>query len=128
MKTTPFLEHICYDMFEERDNITFRPMMGGFTLYKDGKVFAIINDEKFYFKGDKDTEEWYLKNGAKKFWYIRKGKKQYMNYFLVPEDILEDRNFFQEWVDVALTVANKVTSKPASLDVSARTLVKRKNN
>lgn len=85
--------------------------MGGFTLYKDGKVFAIIDDEKLYLKGDKDTQMWYLDHSAKKFWYMREGKKQYMNYFLVPEDVLEDRSSFEEWTEVALTVANKAKKK-----------------
>ena len=111
MKTTPFLEHICYDLFEERDNVTTRAMMGGFTLYKDGKVFAIVDDEKLYLKGDKDTEDWYMKNGAKKFWYMREGKKQHMNYFLVPNDVFEDREVFNEWFDIALTVENKPKKK-----------------
>ena len=105
MKTIPFLEYVLYDVFGESEAVTARAMMGGFTLYKEGKVFAIVEDEKVYLKGDTKTEAWYLEHKAKKFWYMREGKKQYMNYFLVPEDILENREEFATWVDVALSVA-----------------------
>ena len=105
MKTTPFLEYIVYDVFGESEAITYRAMMGGYTLYKDGKVFAIVDDEKLYFKGSKDTESWYLEHGAKKFWYMKEGKIQYMNYFLMPNEIFENREEFALWFEIALSVA-----------------------
>ncbi len=99
------MEYVVYDVFGEGEGITYRAMMGGYTLYKDGKVFAIIDDEKLYFKGSSNTEGWYLEHGAKKFWYMKEGKKQYMNYFLMPSDVLENKDEFSEWFDMALSVA-----------------------
>ena len=105
MKITPFLEYVLYDVFGDSEAITYRAMMGGYTLYKDGKVFAIADNEKLYFKGSKDTESWYLKHGAEKFWYMKEGKKQYMNYFLMPSETLENREEFSEWFEMAMSVA-----------------------
>lgn len=105
MKTTPFLEYVVYDIFGESEPITFRAMMGAHVLYYDGKTFAIVDGEKLYFKGDKITEQWYMEHGAKKFWYMKEGKKQYMNYFLVTAETLENHDVFLEWFGVALSVA-----------------------
>lgn len=82
-------------------------MMGGYTLYADGKVFAIVSDDQLWFKGSNELAEWYLSRGSKKFSYIREGKEQGMNYFLVPELIIENRDTLDEWIDVALSVAKQ---------------------
>ena len=105
MKITPFLEYVLYDAFGESEAITYRAMMGGYTLYKDGKVFAIVGNEKLYFKGSNDTESWYLKHGAEKFWYMKEEKIQYMNYFLIPNETLDSREEFALWFEMALSVA-----------------------
>ena len=98
-------------MVDESLAVNDREMMGGYVRYSNGKVFALIDDETLWFKGSKDTEKWYLERGSKKFSYTKKdtktGKKkvQTMNYFLVPEDVLEQRETLREWVDVALSVS-----------------------
>jgi DNA transformation protein len=111
MKVTPFLEYVLYDLFGDNPKVSARAMMGGYTLYMEGKVFAIVDDEILYLKGDKDTEGWYVEHSAKKFWYMKEGKKQFMNYFKIPEEVLENRDQFNEWVDVALSVAEKAKKK-----------------
>lgn len=105
MKTTPFLEYILYDVLDESLHVSARPMMGGYILYSDGKVFALVDKEQVWFKGSHDLAEWYLSHGSKKFSYMKEEKEQEMNYFLVPEDVLENREVLSEWVDVALSVA-----------------------
>ena len=111
MKSSSFLDYVQYDALDESLQVTARAMMGGFVLYSKGKVFAIVDDETLWFKGAKNTEKWYLERGSKKFSYTKKdkttGKKkiQTMNYFLVPGDVLEERELLQEWIDVALSVS-----------------------
>ena len=114
MKTTPFLDYLLGDVFEESLHISARAMMGGYTLYSDGKVFAIVSEETLWFKGSNETAEWYLSRGSKKFSYTKEGKEQGMNYFLVPEEIIESRSSLQEWLDVALSVATLPKKKSKS--------------
>lgn len=116
MKTTPFLDYILYDIFGENEPITKRQMMGAHVLYYEGKTFAIVEDEGLWFKGSNDIEEWYLSRGSKKFWYMKvdkdgKKKKQYMNYFYVPQEVYEDKDKREEWLVVALTVATLAERK-----------------
>lgn len=102
---TPFLMYVMYDVLDESLNITSRAMMGGYMLYSHGKVFAIVEDEQLWFKGSNELKEWYLTRGSKKFSYRREGELQEMNYYLVPEEVIEDKEQFNEWLDTALSVA-----------------------
>lgn len=111
MKSSPFLEYLLGDVFDESLHVTARAMMGGYTLYSDGKVFAIAESDELWFKGSNDLAEWYLSRGSKKFSYRKEGKEQGMNYFRVPEDVIENRQILDEWLDVALSVATVPKSK-----------------
>lgn len=134
MKTTPFLEHILYDIFDEKDNVTARAMMGAHVLYMDGKVFAIAEDDQLWLKGSDELAGWYTSRGAKKFGYMKparsaggEGKEQGMNYFSVPEDVLEDRGVFGEWLSVALSVATLPKAKKSKGKSKYATLKEKKN-
>lgn len=105
MKTSPFLEYLLGDIFDESLHVTARAMMGGHVLYSEGKVFAIAEDDELWFKGSKDTADWYLSRGSRKFSYLKEGKEQEMNFFFVPAEVVEDRERLDEWLDVALSVA-----------------------
>jgi len=105
MKSAPFLDHILYDIFSENDPITARTMMGAHVLYYEGKTFAIVENDELWFKGSKDTEAWYMARGSKKFCYMKKNIQQYMNYYLVPQEVYEDKNSREDWLEIALSVA-----------------------
>lgn len=104
MKMTPFLEHVVYDFFSESDPITFRPMMGGYILYYEGRTFAIVFGEELYFKGTEDLGDWYMLRGSKQFMYTRNKEEHYLYYFSVPPEVYEDKTIFYEWLQVALSV------------------------
>ncbi len=104
MKTTPFLDYVLYDVFNEKDNVTLRAMMGGYILYKEGKVFALVEEDTLWLKGSDTVKEWYLSRGSKKFRYLKKGKSQEMNFFLVPNDVLESKEEFKIWLEVVFSV------------------------
>ncbi len=114
MKSTPFLEYILYDIFGEQEPISARAMMGAHILYYEGKAFAIVENDELYFKGSKELTDWYLSRGSKQFRVSRprglavnksEGKDAYLYYFLVPQEVYEDKVAKEEWLDVALSVA-----------------------
>ena len=105
MKSNPYIEYLLGDIFDESLHVTTRAMMGGHTLYSEGKVFAIAENDELWFKGSDELASWYMSRGSKKFSYMKEGKPQGMNYFLVPEDVIENRESLKEWLDVALSVA-----------------------
>lgn len=111
MKMTPFLEYVLYDIFGESEPITARSMMGAHILYYEGKAFAIVEQEELYLKGSKELASWYINRGSRQFTYIKEGKDAHLYYFLVPPDVYENKNIFNDWLDVALSVAKKPNKK-----------------
>lgn len=105
MKSSPFLDYIMYDIFGENEPITARAMMGAHILYYEGKAFAIVDKDELYFKGSKELMVWYEERGSKRFGYQKEGKDAHLYYFLVPSEIYEDKERREEWLDVALSVA-----------------------
>lgn len=100
-KMDPFLEYVLYDLFGESEPITWRAMMGAYMLYYEGKPFAIVEREELYFKGSKETKDWYLERGSKQFTYKKKGQDAHLYYFFAPEEVCEDREALREWSNVA---------------------------
>jgi DNA transformation protein len=107
MKTNPFLEYILYDVVSGMGPVTFLPMMGGYVLYFEGKVFGMVHGEEFYLKGDKILAAWYESRGGTRFTYTKNNKEAYLYYFSVPASIYEDRDKLSEWIDIALTASEK---------------------
>ena len=44
------------EAMEPLGNVSFRRMMGGATLYLDGTIFAILDDDEIWFKADEETQ------------------------------------------------------------------------
>jgi DNA transformation protein and related proteins len=117
MKTTPFLNYIIYDVFGESEQITWRAMMGAYVLYYEGKVFAIVDGDELYFKGGKELKDWYLERGGKQFTYTKNGEGARLYYFLVPQEIYENKETLDMWLLVALTVAKLPKKKKLTRDL-----------
>lgn len=92
MKKEPeFLEHVR-DVLTAFGHITFRAMFGGYGVYKNGIIFAIIADEMLYLKTHKTNQKDFENIGSEAFTYDKgDGKKATMSYWLVTDDLMEDR-------------------------------------
>lgn len=88
------------------EGIIFKSMFGGYGIYKDGIVFAIIADDQLFFKVNDDLKEQYESMGSTPFTYENnKGKKISMSYWELPADILENDEELEKWVDQSVAVS-----------------------
>lgn len=111
-KTNPFHEYVMNEVFYEIDGVTSRPMFGGFGIYKDGFFFALISDDELYFKVDDSNKQDFEKLGSKQFAYaMPNGKVMMMNYWELPEKIIDNREKLSKWVEKAVEVAQKAKKK-----------------
>jgi DNA transformation protein and related proteins len=102
-KDTSFHDYIVYDLMGDFSGITSKAMFGGYGIYKDGVIFAIIAESELYMKGRKETEHFFQSRGSHQFTYSKNDGKTYaMNYWFVPEEVYEDKDALEEWVDAAL--------------------------
>jgi len=113
MKNDEFAEYVLGDVLGDIPGVTSRKMFGGWGIYKDGTFFALIADGGLYFKVDDSTRKNYEALGSKPFVYDSRGKKVTMSYWLLPEEIIEDKDVLFEWVEKSVAAGrnNKKTKK-----------------
>lgn len=71
--------------------VTAKRMFGGFGLYLDGLMFAIIVDDSLYLKADAENRAAYAARDMAPFVYERQGKPVAMAYHALPGEALDDR-------------------------------------
>jgi len=92
------------DLFAVVGEITTRKMMGGLSIYANGKIFSIMRqDGRLYIKAAGPLAERLDAAGGKLFTYDKKdGKQGHMNYLTLPEAALDDPEAACEWANASL--------------------------
>lgn len=114
MVANEYRDYIMHDLLGGTSDLTTKSMFGGHALYKGGTIFGIIIDDILYFKVDERNIHLYEKADSKPFTYMR-GKKTYaMSYFEVPDDVLEDREKLEEYVETSMLINEDIARAKAS--------------
>ena len=99
--------------------ITTRPMFGGLTFFAEGRAFALADDGVIYFKVDDSNRPDFVAAGKGPFLPFGDPDKP-MQYYELPEEVLEDPEALAQWMAKAIAVAMKVKPKAKSKAKSAR--------
>ena len=111
-KDSSFHDYVLYDLFEGIPNIRSTRMFGGYGFYKDNIFFALIFDDQLYFKVDDENKGDYEEYSSEPFVYEKKGDREIiLSYWLVPEEIMENRDRLYEWVEKAVDAGERVKKK-----------------
>jgi DNA transformation protein len=84
--------------------ITSKRMFGGIGIYSDGVFFAVIDDDKLFFKADDVNGPDYDKFDSSQ-WVIAGDPPSPLPYREVPDSILADGEAIGIWIDAAVAVA-----------------------
>jgi DNA transformation protein len=109
-KTDRFVE-FAREQFAALGVITARSMMGGWCLYCDGVVFALVASGVLYLKADSLTIPKYEARGLRPFRPFA-DKPDVMRYFQAPPEIYEDSEAMREWVGGAVEAGHRA-KRPA---------------
>lgn len=103
------------DLFSPFGEITVRKMFGGAGIYCDGLIFAIEANDAVWFKVDDVSREAFTSKGLEPFTIEMNGKTGSMSYYNAPEDIYDDADALNHWMQLALGAAarNKRPAKNA---------------
>lgn len=83
-----------------------RSMFGGVGIYARNLFFALIADDTLYFKVDESTRPEFEARSAGPFRpYGEHG--EVMQYYRVPEDLLDDAELLGQWAEQAIVVARR---------------------
>lgn len=97
-----FLDYII-DILGPTYTVKARKMFGGYGLYIDSKIFAIIVVQELYFKAHTaEATAFFERFDSKPFSYERNGKIVKMSYWKVPPEVLENEDLRDQWLYVSL--------------------------
>jgi DNA transformation protein len=83
--------------------VTARSMFGGVGLYAEGLFFALIAEDRLYFKVDDSTRPDFERLRMEPFRPF--GEENAMGYYEVPADVLENMAELEIWIRKAIEVA-----------------------
>jgi len=97
MANKEFLDHIV-ELLAPLGEVSGKSMFGGYGLFHDGTMFALISGTGLFFKVD----------GSNRTGYEKAGSKQYkpMPYYQVPPEVLQDTVRLLDWARASLMVAH----------------------
>jgi DNA transformation protein len=92
--------------------VSMRRMMGGATLYLDGIIFAILDEDEIWFKADDETNRIWDEEGCERFSVtFRDGTVDTMNYRRAPADVYDDAEAMQRWAALAVEAGARGAAK-----------------
>ena len=90
--------------------ITARSMFGGYCVYCDGVVFAIVAGETLYLKVDDATRPRFEALGLKPFRPFE-DRPEVMQFYQPPAEFFEDSKVMNDWGTAALEVGKRAQAK-----------------
>ena len=90
-------------------SVTGKSMFGGVGLYASGLFFALIAEDRLYFKVNDSTRPDFERLSREPFRPF--GEDSALGYYEVPADVLEDKVQLADWMKKAIDVAAKSKGK-----------------
>ena len=98
------------DLMQSIGTVSARRMFGGYGIFLDGLMFALIADGSLYMKADSESRDRFLSSGLEAFTYSKKGKQISLSYYQAPLEALEDGEQMKEWANLAFGCALKAAA------------------
>ena len=92
------------DELAELGAVSARKMFGGFGVFLDGVMFAIVDrDGNLFYRADERTQPSYVNGGS--------AQLPRMPYWSVPNEVLADPDVLRAWGKEALALARRAKTK-----------------
>jgi DNA transformation protein and related proteins len=105
MPVSPSYREFVLEQLGRVTPVTGRSMFGGVGIYARGLFFALIAEDRLYFKVDEATRPEFEQRGMEPFRPF--GEDSAMGYYEVPADVMEDLAQLEPWMQKAIDVAAK---------------------
>ncbi len=109
------------ELFEKWGEVTARRMFGGHGLYHEGLMFAIVMDNRLYFKTDAQNRPDFEALGLSPFTYPMKGREVALSYWSAPDAIFDEPAEAVRWARSAWDAALRRHLAKAQANVRAKT-------
>lgn len=105
-QTNEFVEYLL-ELLQGIGDVRARAMFGGYGIYHDGIMFALVADEVLYFKTDDSNIQDFEERGLEPFHYQRGDKQVSMSYSEAPGEVLDDSDELIPWARKAIDAARR---------------------
>ena len=106
MAMTEFVR-LVLELLAPVGEVRARAMFGGYGVYQRETVFAIIVDDRLYFKTDDATRRKFSKLGLDAFTYVARGRRVALRYHEAPPDVFESPEIMRNYALEAIGVARR---------------------
>jgi DNA transformation protein len=103
------------------EGISSRRMFGGFGLYRNDVFFAIISDDRLFFKVSDSSRADYETRGMARFRPYPDKPQVSMSYYEVPADVIEDAEECVRWAMRAVAASVAKAKSPRNAMASTYT-------
>lgn len=99
MAVSPETRAWVLELFDGVGGVSARAMMGGLSIYSDGRIFAILGPEdRIFIKASGPLAEAMAAEGAEQFVFQKPGQKPgRMGYWTLPDAAVDDPDAACEW-------------------------------
>jgi len=115
-----FVDYVV-ELMAEWATVAARRMFGGYGLYREGLMFALIVDDELFFKTDTENVVQLERSGSRPFIYQSQDRAVQLSYWSAPADSLDSPAEMAVWCRSAYGAALRAQT------VKAEKSVKRKN-
>lgn len=96
MPVSPEYREWVLEQLRPLGTVTGRSMFGAYSLYLDGVIFGLIDDDTVFFRTDDSNRAQFEAAGMNPFRPFGEDGSA-MKYHEVPAEVLEDRDRLREW-------------------------------
>jgi len=107
-----FASHIA-ELMADFAPVQIRPMFGGFGIYWQGLMFALIAQDKLYFKTDDDSQGKFDARDLAPFTYEVNGKVSRLRYHEAPTEVYDEPEHMAVWARLGYECAVRQQAKKA---------------
>ena len=109
-------EFVVYvvELMADWATVAARRMFGGYGLYREGLMFALVVDDELFFKTDADNVTQFEQAGSHPFVYQNQARTVQMSYWSSPEAGLESPAEMGVWCQSAYGAALRAHAAKAS--------------
>jgi DNA transformation protein len=111
------------ELFGPLEGVTFRRMFGGVGVFRQGMMFALVDDDVLYLKADEATSPAFAAEGSSPWTYPGMRGATTLPYWRLPERLLDEPEEFRQWALTAFAVAERkkaAKKEPAAKKAAAR--------
>lgn len=102
---TSFINLLVREVMAHWASVSSRKMFGGYGIYREGLMFALITEDTLYFKTDAINVAQFESAGGEPFVYQSAGRTVQLSYYSAPTESLESPDEMRAWCQSAYTAA-----------------------